>query len=106
MKKLFKIYILFTLFIFIFMPFINTSAIDMNLSTDQDYNTYSYDDITDDDTIDEVNNAQENTNIPTVTTTSTDDEFLTIENILSIIIIVIGIILIFLGIAILIRCKS
>ena len=43
---------------------------------------------------------------PQITVTSTrDNEFLTIENILSIIIIVIGIILIFLGIAIMIRCK-
>lgn len=43
--------------------------------------------------------------ITSSTTTSNDDEFLTAENILSIIIIVIGILLVFLAVAILIRVK-
>lgn len=121
MKNLLKIYILFTLFIFVFIPCVNSFAIDMDLDSyenttiDSDTTTNEtdfYDDLMENDSIDEEEYVEEDieadtdTNSPTVTTTSSeDDEFLTIENILSIIIIVIGIILIFLAIAILIRCK-
>lgn len=119
MKNLLKIYILFTLFVFVFIPCVNSFAIDMDLdsyeNTTIDSDTTNnetdfYDDLMDNDSTYEEEYVEEDvdadTNSPTVTTTSSeDDEFLTIENILSIIIIVIGIILIFLAIAILIRCK-
>lgn len=100
MKNTLKICILVILFIFILVPFTNTFAIDTDLD---DYENQI------DDTPQEDYEEEENpptSNAPTVTTTSSeDDEFLNIENILSIIIIVIGIILIFLAIAILVRCK-
>ena len=96
MKNISKICILFLIFILFFYSSINTFAVDINM-----------DNI--DSTQSEISTQEEqssNSNLPTViTTSSNDDEFLTIENILSIVIIVIGIILIFLAIAILIRCK-
>ncbi|MBQ3146046.1 MAG: hypothetical protein IJB90_05835 [Clostridia bacterium] len=125
MKNLLKISILFLLFALMFFPCVNTFAINMDLDSDTNTAVNSSTDTIVDESNNSINEdlfeensedptedpfAEEettiNTNSPTVTSTSSnDDGFLTIENILSIIIIVIGIILIFLAIAILIRCK-
>ena len=103
MKNLLKISILVIVFAFILAPFINTFAINMNID---DYENHFNNTIDNDYEEEETSPTTTTTNNPTVTTNSSEnDEFLTIENILSIVIIVIGIILIFLAIAILIRCK-
>lgn len=128
MKKNLKICVFITLFLAIFVTSVNSSSISMDLEYYDQSNTniqsenYIYDN--------DLNNPVENRNgnhnhnnflneetnnleteneyIPIITspaTTSDDDKFLTVENILSIIIIVIGVLLIFLAVAILIRFK-
>lgn len=110
MKRFLTCFILFILFILLLIPYIKVLAVEMDLESEQ--NSEQYLSATSDSNID--NSPTTNTDAstsnsysnPRVTTTSSNNgEFLTIENILSIIIIVIGIILIFLGIAILVRCK-
>lgn len=108
MKKIFKIGAVTLLFLIICITTANAAGIVINL---EDYAQQSstldsnLENIVSDEEID-ISEDEENT--PRVTSTKTssyDDEFLTVENILSIIIIVIGVLLIFLAIAILIRLK-
>ena len=105
MKIVSKIFITFVVFILLLIPTIESFGIDMNLTPNiLENNTF------DDTTNSIVSNTTDNTsvtnNLRTVTvTTSDNNEFLTVENILSVILIVIGILLIFLGIAIIIRFK-
>lgn len=105
MKNVSKILIIFILFILLLIPTIESFGIDMNLTPNiLENNTF------DDTTNSIVSNTTDNTSVTnnprTVTVTSSDnDEFLTVENILSVILIVIGILLIFLGIAIIVRFK-
>lgn len=120
MKNLFKICTLIFLIFLLFITCVNASNINMNLQSNEinsavdenlveDEYTFNETNITENATIDESSNV--NTYDPvdtprvTSTTTSEDKEFLTVENILSIIIIVIGILLTLLAGAILIRIK-
>lgn len=116
MKKFFTFFLIITLLCLIALPNLYATNIIMDLENNT-INTTNNNNILE-------NNDNENTNIvetnninnlssnfqnssPTITTVSSDNnEFLTIENILSISLIVIGILLVFLSIAILIRCKS
>ena len=116
MKKIFKISILFTIVCFFLLTSVNAFSINMNLEnfnttdtaniveeTMSEDNLNEYQSLNTDTTI---NNEEIDDSSPVITTTvSAEDEFLTVENILSIIIIVIGILLILLAIAILIRFK-
>lgn len=132
MKKIYKFFIIISFILFVFTTTIQASSVVMDLENDittntninaesQNENTASSNNI-DENTVVDYNNLEENnlpntndaldvsnnpqSSIPTVTTTSSsEDTFLTVENILSIAIIVIGILLILLSIAILIRCK-
>lgn len=71
------------------------------------FNEFSQNNIIDNTTENNSSSSNVQTSNPVVTTTSSNDNnFLTVENILSISIIVIGVLLIFLSIAILIRCKN
>ena len=108
MKKTFKIFMFVTLFLIIFITTVSATGISMNLD---DYipNTSEVENI-----VSETNSLltdeteiEDEDDSPRVvsTSTSSDDEFLTAENVLSIIIIVIGLLLVFLAIAILIRIK-
>lgn len=110
MKKTFKISILITLFLIILITTVNATGISMDLD---DYvpNTSEVESIISatnslvtDETEVEADNEDDS---PRVVSTSdaSDDEFLTAENVLSIIIIVIGLLLVFLAIAILIKIK-
>lgn len=123
MRNLFKIFVLLTIFTFIFfVPYAKASSVNMDLNVnstddgnsyyednndanyDNDDDSYNYNDDLDEDTT----NSQAESNTPSISinkTTSDDDGTLTLGDILSIVIIVIGIILIALGVAILIRCK-
>ena len=106
MKNILKIYILFIIIMLVFTPYIKASSVNMNLDYNID-NSYESEPEIDNNAFDNsTNTSGTSSNSPTVTTDSSNNDFLTIENILSIIIIVIGIILIFLGIAIIIRCKQ
>lgn len=129
MKTIFKIFVLIILFSLLSITCVNAANIMMNLDSNPLINNQTNEDVDVNDIIDsnsvnataedeavnniinnEINsvvNNSENSTPQTITTktVSNDDEFLTIENILSIIIIVIGVLLIFLSVAILIRCK-
>lgn len=119
MKFTFKFLLILILFILFFIPNTKCFGINMNLmSNDFESNTINdeytdtytnyINDVDDSNNIDNSNSISNTDSTPskTVTVTSTDsDEFLTVENVLSIILIVIGILLIFLGIAIIIRFK-
>ena len=127
MKTSLKIIFILIIFILLFMPSIKSFGINMNLisniiednTINDDYaDSYTNDiDVIDDtDDMDDTNTSTtynsnsisnpSNTSPKTVTVTSTNNnEFLTVENILCIILIVIGILLVFLGIAIIIRFK-
>lgn len=78
--------------------------LEPNLLDEEEFEDIDTED--DEDELDNQNLVTSNPTLQTVVTTTTNDNVLSLTNILSIIIIVIGIILIFLGIAILIRCKS
>ena len=115
MKKIFKISILFiSLFLFL-LTSVNAFSINMNLedSTPTDTTNIVEETLTEDDLLEnetlnaDIDDEETDNSSPRVTTTrnTDEDEFLTVENILSIIIIVIGIILILLAVAILIRLK-
>lgn len=107
------------LFVFIILLFLILSinsyclAINMNLSSDEnvDLENSMEEPFNDYNEIEDNINAQDNvpapsTNSPSVvTTSSTNDNFFTAENIISVFLIAIGIVLILLGIAILIRFK-
>lgn len=95
MKGIIKITTLLMIFIILFSLITKIYAIDMNLSSDETESQTSEN---------IVSTTQSNSSVSS-RSNSTDENFLSIENILSIIIIVIGVILIFLGIAIIIRCK-
>lgn len=82
----------------------NNFTVSNNLNQNDEFNNSSQNTFTNNDA---VNSSNLQTSNPVVTTTSSnDDNFLTVENVLSISIIVIGVLLIFLSIAILIRCKN
>ena len=112
MKKIFKIYMLLFLTSLFMLTSVNAFSINMNLDNTlaadttnivQEYSNEN--DLSEDETLN--NDTKTNDSSPRVTTTrnSEEDEFLTVENVLSIIIIVIGILLILLAIAILVRFK-
>lgn len=114
MKKVFKIFMLFSL-VFL-LSSVNAFSINMNLENATPTDTTNIVEGTQTENISSENEtsitdvddtAETDNSSPRVTTTRNTDEneFLTIENILSIIIIVIGILLILLAIAILIRFK-
>ena len=131
MKKTFKIYLLFIIVLLVSLTFVNAANINMNLdnnnvqSTEENVINNSLNENegiennnisnnvatnTSNNTIDNTVNTQseQNNSTPRMTsstTTKEETEFLTPENILSVIIIVIGVLLIFLSIAILIRNK-
>ena len=108
MKKIFRIcMLLFLLSLFLFTS-VNAVSIDMDLG---DMTPADVEGIVEE-ALDEnielnIDDTERDDSSPRVTTTKNtdDDEFLTVENILSIVIIVIGILLILLAIAILIRFK-
>ena len=115
MKKISKIYVLMFLMVLFLLTSVNAFSINMNLedsyptdTTNIVEETLTEDDLSENEVLNtDIDNEETDNSSPRVTTTkSTDeDEFLTVENILSIIIIVIGLLLIFLAIAILIRIK-
>ena len=126
MKKLFKIYMLLLILILLFFTTVNASNINMNLqpydslvennAPSENTNNISNETVEpsnevsdfNTDTVEpsdeDVTNTVETPRITSITT-SEEDNFFTVENILSIAIIVIGILLILLAIAILIRLK-
>ena len=112
MKKIFRIFILLSLTLLVLITPINAFSINMNLEDTQAPDTTNIVDqsqLGDDSLEISTNNNTTETNDSssrvTVTKNTDEDEFLTVENVLSIIIIVIGLLLIFLAIAILIRLK-
>ena len=122
MKISFKILILAILFSLLFILNINAANISMDLedynqtiTTNETNNTIDNNVLAnesgnevDNNTLNQETDITDDEDISprtTSTTTSNDDEFLTMENVLSIIIIVIGILLVFLAIAILVRFK-
>lgn len=119
MKKIFKTFTLLFILSLICITCVDASNINMNLDnniTSNEVNAleenFNENSLSENETLNiNVNNTVNDdidTSSPRVastTTTSQDDIFLTVENILSIIIIVIGILLVFLAIAILIRFK-
>lgn len=125
MKNLFKLILLFfVLLLLIFILTSNVYGINMDLdlldnidedssnntmdlldNTEQDSLSATYDSDFESNTTSDTSNTSNLSNPQITITSNKDNEFLTIENILSVTIIVIGIILIFLGIAIIIRCK-
>lgn len=117
MKKVFKIFILLFLTLLVSLTYVEAFSIDMNL---EDYspsittNTVEGSLVENDSSeneelnieVDNIENEETNNSSPKIATTkNSDDEFLTAENVLSIIIIVIGILLVFLSVAILIRLR-
>ena len=110
MKNFSKILIILIVFMLSLVPTIFSLGIDMDLQPNTVENQSSQENITaeNDSQVSNTNtsNATSSNNPKSVTVVSADEnDFFTIENILSIIIIVIGIILVLLGIAILIRFK-
>lgn len=121
MKKIFKFSIFLFILFFISITSVHALDINMNLQSNTvnnqtsenantntlDENTVSNNELQNNNTNNSVENMTDSSsdNGPRVTSTSSEDEFLTIENILAIIIIVIGILLVFLSIAILIKFK-
>ena len=113
MKKISKIYVLMFLIILFLLTSVNAFSINMNLedtvpadTTNIIEETLNQDDLSEDINSNIDDAETDNSSQKVTTTRNTDeDEFLTVENILSIIIIVIGILLIFLAVAILIRFK-
>jgi len=118
MKKTFKIFILLFLTLLLSLTYVDAFNINMNLeeytasntaNTAQENlveNDFSENEVLNID-VDNTENEEADNSSPKITTTknSDDDEFLTAENVLSIIIIVIGILLVFLAVAILIRLR-
>lgn len=125
MKTTFKILTIFILFSILFISTVNAASILMNL---EDYTQNIQNTVQDENNLDDTNitenqldnnSTNDQTNIVnepesededdstrvTYSAASNDGEFLTTENILSIIIIVIGILLVFFAVAILIRIK-
>lgn len=98
MKKLLKITLFLILFGFLIVPSVyavNPTFVDLNLESNTSSQNTSVNEVSD-----------TNSNVPKVTKiTSEDDGLLTTDNIISIILGVIGIVLILLAIAILIRLK-
>lgn len=108
MKKFIKIFLITILVILINIPYINAVGIDMDL----DENTNNTNNTNNNNTVSFFNNTIDNDDldeepIQKVSTTSTvDEEFhLTVSDIINIILISVGVVLILLGIAILIRLK-
>lgn len=128
MKKLYTIFMIIIFFLIFLTTHIYASSVVMNLDSDvvnrNNINNMNRNNFTVSNNLNEnneINNSYQNsstnnesinsstvqTSNPVVTTTSSNNnDFLTVENILSISIIVIGVLLIFLSIAILIRCKQ
>ena len=115
MKKIFKIFVLLTLFFLLLLNSVSAFSINMNLENTAQTDTTNIvkenstqNNLSENETLNNNTDDTETDNSSskiTTNKTTKEDEFLTIENILSIIIIVIGILLIFLSIAILIRFK-
>lgn len=108
MKNLFKIsFLFFVLLMFILVLSSNAyNNINMDLPDTITNNVSATDNNIFENSLSSNTSTTSTISNPQVTITSTrDNDFFTIENILSVVIIVIGIILIFLGIAIIIRCK-
>ena len=110
MKKLCIFFII--IFVILCMSFSHVSAVnismdlpDDNEETNASYNEQENNVETSSISSSDTSNTSSISNPQIAVTSSRNNEFLTIENILSVTIIVIGIILIFLGIAIIIRCK-
>lgn len=103
MKNNLKVLTIFVLFILLLIPTVKSFGINMNLISN---NTNTNQNIIENN-VSNINdtNLSPSATPRTVTVTNSDDEFLTVENVLSIILIVIGILLILLGIAIIIRFK-
>lgn len=107
MKNALKIFLLITLFLIILITSVNASGIMMDLEEYTPANSAQGTIIPSTDSANSETEVNKKDNSPKITSTSTnDDEFLTVENIISIIIIVIGILIILLAIAILIRLKA
>ena len=118
MKKIFKTCILLFLILLLSSTYVHAFNINMNLEDYTPSNTQNAvqensieNDLSENETLNnDIDNAESdetNNSSPKLTTVknSDDSEFLTFENVLSIIIIVIGILLIFLAVAILIRLR-
>lgn len=78
----------------------------LNVNNTNNFNDFSQNNIADNTADNSISSTVQTSNPVVTTTSSNNDNFLTVENILSISIIVIGVLLIFLSIAILIRCKQ
>lgn len=104
MRITLKILLIFTLILLVFIPSVKAFGINMNLVPNTIENN-EINNTTSNNTSNENTNTFSNTSRSVTVTSSDDDEFLTVENVLSIILIVIGILLILLGIAIIIRFK-
>lgn len=110
MKKTFKIFMFVTLFLTILITTVNATGISMNLDdyipndSEAENIVFSTNSLVPDTAETEVKDEDNSPRVVSTSTTS-DDEFLTAENVLSIIIIVIGLLLVFLAVAILIRIK-
>lgn len=102
-----KVLVVSLLFLLLFISNLSVFAINMDLpiNTETESN-----EIVENETVNEsstTNTVRRNSSTPssTVVTNNSEDEVLTLENILSIVLIVIGILLILLGIAIIVRFK-
>lgn len=84
---------------------VTSNALNVN-NYSNNFNDFSQNNVADNNTDNSISSTVQTSNPVVTTTSSNDDNFLTVENILSISIIVIGVLLIFLSIAILIRCKQ
>lgn len=116
MKKFLKLFVVIVTFSILFISNVNATGIIMNLENQTDFSNNNIQNETENEFVNNVLNEQENITEPEVedendsprvtsSKATSDDEFLTTENILSIILIVIGVLLIFLGVAILIKFK-
>lgn len=99
MRKLFSFFILFICLFIITASSVYAVGIDMNID-----NTSNEVDLSDD--VNTVNNTNSDTSTTKVSTTQTSDDFtLSVSDIINIILISVGIVLIFLAIAILVKIK-
>lgn len=105
MKKNLKLLSILLFFVLLFIPTVKSFGINMNLEPINIQSNTTENNNLDTNTSTDNNTSSSNSH-KTITVTSSDNhEFLTVENVLSILLIVIGILLVFLGIAIIIRFK-
>ena len=112
-----KIFLMLTVFLILVLLFSVVYAQEVNFNPDQEEEIEN-ENLENEEVTDEPESTAESVSttgsqyqppVQTTTTTTTSDDAnnpLTLENILSIILIVIGLLLIFLAIAIIIRCKK